>query len=312
MPYQLVEEYCGRWWHFWWAGPNLYVHLVDVEGLPEDYCEVAQPASLLRRSRDSIPVACVPLVYRGSEDVWVVAGNRNHHYYRRADRLARHLENIVTTWPYDCAWTPVGRVPPAVYDVELLEEALRHMPILRPKPEELAVDYVAWSYRDLADFLRSEYIYLVQARRSKEKWREICEHGDPRTCYSGALGELLASIKEQGLTPAIDAALFGFRYAKPWGAVPVYLRQRVRVYYVLGRLLKAAIQRAPPSTSADSELPLLPVDGPMDPQGPIMRQRRRRKPTPSAPIALLEDFLPTTHGQERGGPLAVFDLLSDL
>jgi len=310
MPYQLVTEYCGRWWHFFWAGPNLYVHLVDVEGLPEDYCEVAQPGNLLGLRRGSIPVACVPLVYRAGEDVWVVAGNRNHHYYRRADRLAKVLEKNVETWPYWCSWTPVGRVPPSVYDVELLAEALLKMPVYKPPPEELAIDFVAWSYeKDVSNFLHSEYIHLVRSSRAEERWREICPEGDPRQCYPGALGEILASLKEQGKTPAVDSTVFGARFARPWGAPPVYLRNGARVYYVLGHVLREVVQRKV-MEQADVEIPILPVADYIDVQGPIMRRERRRKPTPSAPIASIEDF--PTSGDVKGGPLAVFDFLDDL
>jgi len=311
MPYQQVTEYCGRWWHFFWAGPLLYVHLVDVEGLPEDYCEVAQPASLLRRSRDSIPVACVPLVYRLGESAWVTVGNNRRHYYRRADKLAKALAKAAETWPHWCRWSPVGPLPPSILDVGLLQEALLKMPVYKPPPEELAIDFVTWSYAHPADFLHSEYIHLLRAKRAGEKWREICEHGDPRACYPGPLGELLADIRARGLVPAVDASLFGARhkYTAPWGFAESSIRTqrgRVRVYYTVGHILREVVQRKRLVEPADSELPLLPVDGPIDPQGPIMRQRRRRGPKP-----VLEPTgeFPTSHGQEKGGPLAVFDLL---
>jgi len=311
MPFQAVAERCGKWWFYWWAGPVLYIHAVDLGDVSPEYCEVAQPYALLGMRRGSIPVACVPLVYRAREDAWAVAGARGHHY-RRADKLAKALAETVETWPYGCAWTPAGRVPPAVLDVGLLAEALERMPVYRLPPEELATDYVVWSYgQDLVGFLRSEFIHLVRSSRAEERWREICEREDPRACYPGPIGELLADIRARGLVPAVDASLFGARhkYTAPWGFAESSIRTqrgRVRVYYTVGHILREVVQRKRLVEPADSELPLLPVDGPIDPQGPIMRQRRRQGPKP-----VLEPTgeFPTSHGQEKGGPLAVFDLL---
>jgi len=311
MPYLLKEEYCGRWWHYWLAGPNLYIHLVDIPGLPESYCEVAQPVNLLRLPRYSIPVACVPLTYRVGEDRWVVAGTRANHFYRRPDRLAKALAKAVETWPYGCRWSPVGPVPPGVYDTELLEEALRRMPILRPRPEELAVDYVVWSFSHPADFLHSPYVYLSRAKHAEEKWAEICPHEDPRACYQGALGELLASFKAQGKVPAVDSILFGKRFARPWGQKETAVhteKGKVYVYYVLGHLLKAILPRMQVlKEQSEWEFPRLDLT-PLDVQGPLLRKARRRRPEPLAPIE--SDFFPTSSSQvERGGPLAAFDLL---
>jgi len=316
MPFQVVEEYCGQWWHYWWAGPLLYIHLVDLgEDTPLSYCEFAQPARLIYMRKHSVPVACVPLTYRVGEDRWVVAGTRVQHFYRRPDNLAEALAKAVETWPYGCRWRdlPFGGAPPGVYDVELLEEALRHMPVFRPVPEELAVDYVVWSYRYLADFLRSEFIYLTRAKRSEEKWREICPEGDPRRCYPGAVGEILYSFKEQGLTPAVDSVLFGRRFARPWGVAPVaYKTERgwSRVYYVLGHLLRAALPRIMSHEQAEWEIPRLTVDEPIDIQGPMLRKARKRRPEPLAPIAPIEeeDLPPRAQGV-KGGPFAAFDLL---
>jgi len=309
MPYQVVTERCGKWWHFFWAGPNLYINLVDLgEDVSPEYCDFAQPGNLLELRKGSVPIACVPLVYRTGENTW--AGQLG--LYRRPDRLAKALVKAVEKWPYGCKWRylPFGGAPPSVLDVELLEEALRRMPILRPTPEELAVDFVVWSFSHPADFLRSEYIYKLRAKRASEKWREICPHEDPRTCYPGAVGELLADIRARGVVPAVDSILFGARYARPWGAAPVYLRtagKTTRIYYVLGHLLREALPRM--RERADSELPLLAPDfAPIDVQGPMLRKARKRKPEPLAPIEPVEDF-PTGQDDTRGGPLAAFDLL---
>jgi len=314
MPYQMVTEYCGRWWHFWWAGPLLYVHSVDVEDLPESYCEIAQPANLLHLTRYSIPVACVPLTYRVGDSAWAVVGENKQHYYRRADKLAKALEEAAETWPYWCNWTPVGRIPPGVLDRELLVEALLRMPILQLKPEDLAVDYVAWTYgQNLVGFLQSDFVHLTRAKRAEEKWREICEYGDPRQCYPGAVGAVLADIRGRGLVPAVDASLFGVRrrYTTPWGFAESSIRTqrgRMRVYYVLGYLLRAVLaRRAVTEMFYKEEIPLPSLSEHIDIQGPIMHQRRKRKPEPV--LEPIEEF-PTSHGQEKGGPLAVFDLLA--
>jgi len=294
-----------------------YIHLVDVEDLPESYCEVAQPYNLLGLRKYSIPVACVPLVYKAGERKWVVTGTRNLHYYRKADSLAEALEEAAQGWPHWCRWRdlPHGGTPPGVYDVDLLAEALERMPVFRPKPEDLAVDFVVWSYgHDLTDFLRSEFVVYTRAKRTSEKWREICPHGDPRECYQGAVGEWLADVRARGLTPAVDSALFGKRFARPWGVAPVYLRTErgaTRIYYVLGHLLREVLPRIQmlKRQSSEWEIPQLIVDEAVDVQGPLLRQIRRRRPEPLAPIAPLEDF-PTSNSQvERGGPFAAFDLL---
>jgi len=66
MPYQLVEEYCGKWWHYFWAGPVAYIHQVDLgEDVSPEYREVAQPANLLGLRKHSIPVACIPPCVQG-------------------------------------------------------------------------------------------------------------------------------------------------------------------------------------------------------------------------------------------------------
>jgi len=310
MPYQMVTEYCGRWWHYWWAGPNLYIHLVDLgEDTPLSYCEFAQPARLIYMRKHSVPVACVPLTYRVGEDRWVVAGTRVNHYYRRADNLAEALEEAAQGWPYGCRWRdlPYGGAPPGVYDVGLLAEALERMSVFRPVPEELAVDYVVWSYQHPANFLHSEFIYLLRAKHASEKWAEICPHEDPRTCYPGAVGEILASFKAQGKVPAVDSALFGRRFARPWGAAPVYLRT-TRIYYVLGHLLREALSRMQVLKDQPSEWEF-PLDlTPLDVQGALLRKARKRRPEPLSPIVPIEEGLPTSQ-EEKGGPLAAFYLL---
>jgi len=307
MPYRMVEERCGRWWHYWWAGPATYIHAVDLgEDVPESFCEVAQPYNLLGARRGSIPVACVPLVYREGEGAWHYRGKT----YARVSNLAKALAKAAETWPHWCRWSPLGSLPPSVLDVELLQEALLKMPILRPTPEELAIDFVTWSYAHPADFLHSEYIHLLRAKRAEEKWREICPHEDPRACYPGSLGETLAQIKERGLTPAVDSALFGTRCTRPWGRaeIGVYTeRGKAHVYYVLGHVLREAQARKAAAEEFYREevsLPTLDL-APIDVQGPIMRKARRRRPEPLALIEPLEDF--PTSGQE-GGPFAAFDL----
>jgi len=306
MPYQVVEEMCGRWWHYWWAGPLLYAHLVDVPNLPADYCEVAQPGNLLGLRRYSIPVACVPLVYRESESVWVYGGKS----YTRLDSLLKAIEKAVETWPHWCRWAPRGPLPPAILDAELLAEALRHMPILRPRPEDLAVDFVVWTYkRDVTAFLHSEYVHLTASSRLKERWREICPHDDPRQCYPGGLGEALADIRARGQVPAVDSALFGKRFARPWGAAPVYYRvagKTTRVYYVLGHLLREAVPRMQMlKEQSEWEFPLDLT--PLDIQGPLLRKARRRRLGPYPAIEPIED-LPTSQ-EEKGDPFAAFYLL---
>jgi len=308
MPYQVITERCGKWWHFWLAGSNLYIHLVDVEDLPESYCEVAQPANLLGLRKHSIPVACIPLVYRAEERVWVLQGKS----YTRLDSLIAALERAVETWPHWCRWAPRGPLPPGVLDTDLLVEALRRMPVFRPQPEELAVDYVVWSYDHPADFLHSPYVHLTRSPRARERWREICPHEDPRQCYPGALGEALADIWARGLVPAVDSALFGRRFARPWGSPPVAYRTErgwTRVYYVLGHLLREVIPRVQALKEQETwEIPRLDLT-PLDIQGPLLRKARRRRPEPPAPIAPLEDF-PTSSSQvERGDPFAAFYLL---
>jgi len=301
MPYQMVEERCGRWWHYWWAGPLLYIHLVDLGAVSPEFCEYVLPGNLLELRRGSIPVACIPLVYREGEGAWHYRGKT----YARVSNLVKTLERAAETWPHWCRWSPLGSLPPSVLDVELLEEALRKMPIYRPKPEELAADFVAWSYAHPADFLHSEYIHLLRAKRAEEKWREICPHDDPRQCYPGGLGETLAEIKAQGKTPAVDSILFGKRSVRPWGQteIGVYTeRGKAHVYYVLGHLLREVLPRVP--QTATSEIPLPTLVTP-DAQGPLLRRARRRRPEPLAPIEPLEDF--PTSGQE-GGPFAAFDL----
>jgi len=248
MPYQVVEEYCGRWWHFFWAGPLLYVHLVDIPDLSPSYCEVAQPTSLLNHSKYSIPVACVPLVYRAGEQRWAASGVRG--FFRRTDKLAEALEEAAQRWPYWCSWTPAGRVPPSVYDVGLLAEALEKMPIYDPPPEDLAIDYVNWSYPYLPDFLDSEFVHVVRGPNAEfvARWREICEHEDPRQCYPGALGEKLSLIKRHKLVPGLDGMLFGktFLQRRPWGIPPSYLKRDgglMIVYYALGHVLRGVFER---------------------------------------------------------------------
>jgi len=307
MPYQLVEEYCGKWWHYWWAGPLTYIHLVDLGAVSPEFCEYVLPGNLLELRRGSIPVACLPLTYRESEGVWVYNGKS----YTKVENLAAALEKAVEDYPHWCRWRPAGKLPPSILDEELLEEALWRMPVLRPAPEELAVDFVAWSYeRDVAAFLHSEYVHLTSSSRFEERWREICPEGDPRQCYSGGLGEILASFKERGQVPAVDSVLFGRRFARPWGAAPVYLRTErgaTRIYYVLGRLLREVIQRkqAIEGFYKEEEAPLPSLSEYLDVQGPLMRKIRRRRPEPFAPIET--DFFPTSDGhEERGDPFAAF------
>jgi len=280
---------------------------VDVEDLPESYCEVAQLANLLGLRKHSMPVACLPLVYREGEGVWVYGGKS----YTRLDSLIAALEKAVDTWPHWCKWAPHGPLPPGVLDTELLEAALRRMPILRPQPETLAVDFVVWSYRDLADFLRSEYIHLTASSRFKERWREICPERDPRACYPGAVGELLADIRARWLVPAVDSVLFGKTLARPWGAAPVsrlVAGRTTYVYYVLGHLLREVLPRM--REQADSELPLPAPDlTPIDVQGPMLRKHRKRRPEPLSPIVPIEEGLPTGQDSDSSGPFAAFDLL---
>jgi len=308
MPYQLVEERCGKWWHYWLAGPNLYINLVDLgEDVPSEYCEYAQPGNLINLHKYSIPVACLPLVYRESEGVWVYGGKS----YTRLDSLLKAIEKATETWPHWCRWAPRGPLPPGILDTGLLQEALLKMPILRPKPEDLAVDFVVWTYeRNVTTFLRSEYVHLTASSRFEERWREICEHDDPRQCYPGALGEVLADIRARGLVPAVDSVLFGRRFARPWGAAPVYHRSErgaTRIYYVLGRLLREVLPRIMSHEQEDWEIPRLDL-APLDVQGPMLRRMRRRRPEPYPVIELVEDF-PTGQDDARGGPLAAFDLL---
>jgi len=317
MPYRVVEERCGRWWHYWWAGPVTYIHLVDLGDLGEDvspeFCEYALPGRLVYMHKYSIPVACLPLVYRESETAWVFQGKS----YTRLDSLIAALERAVETWPHWCSWAPRGPLPPGILDTGLLQEALLKMPILRPKPEDLAVDFVVWTYeKDVTAFLHSEYIHLTASTRFEERWREICEHEDPRQCYPGAVGEWLVSVKAQGKVPAVDSALFGRRYARPWGTTPVYYRTErgaTRIYYVLGRLLREALPRIQMlKEQSEWEIPRLVFDDVLDIQGPIMRRIRKRRPEPLAPIEPVEDFLPPARdvkGGPLGGPLAAFDLL---
>jgi len=306
MPYRVVDgEYCGKWWHYWWAGPVTYIHAVDIPDLPEGYCEVAQPYNLLGTRKGSTPVACVPLVYRGSEGVWVFQGKS----YTRLDSLISTLERAVETWPHWCRWAPVGPLPPSILDVELLEEALRKMPVLVPAPEELAADFVAWSYgRDVAAFLHSEYVHLTSSSRKEERWREICEHDDPRVCYPGAVGEVLADIKARGEVPAVDSVLFGRRFARPWGQTPVAHRTErgwTRIYYVLGHLLRETLPRVQAlKEQSEWEIPRLDL-APLDVQGLLLREARRRRPGPLTPIESY--FFPTSDSQEeRGDPFAAF------
>ena len=285
----------------------MYVHLVDLGDVSPEYCEYAQPVSLLRRGRDSVPVACLPLTYRAGEGVWV----HNGKSYTRLDNLAEALAKAVETWSHWCKWAPVGSLPPAIYDVELLHEALRRMPVYRPPPEELAIDYASWVYgNNLASFLHSEYIHKLRARRASAKWREICEHDDPRACYHGELGELLALLKEQGKTPAVDSVLFGRRFARPWGAPPVSHRVSGRttyVYYVLGHILREVLARAP--KIAGEESPWLTLDTVPDVQAPIMHEKRRRKTKPFTPIEPVEDFPSGQSDVTEGDPFAAFNTL---
>jgi len=245
VPFRVVEERCGKWWLYWWAGPLTYIHLIDVE-VPEWACGVVLPVNLIGLNRGSVPVACVPLTYKLSEDKWWHGGLE----HLSAEGLAEKLEGEAPDYPHWCLWVPHwGPLPPGVYDAELLAEALRRMPALAPSPEELAVDFVDWSFPELADFLRSDYVVYPTGRvqYKREKWREICEHDDPRQCYPGALGERLAVIKFQRNTvPAMDSSLFGKRYARPWGYkhVTMYYKGRVvRVYYVLGHLLRGVLEK---------------------------------------------------------------------
>jgi len=236
MPFALAEEECGKWWFYWWTGPAMYIHLVDVE-VPQDVCDVVLPASLLRLSRGSIPVACIPPVFKVREGAWFFGSEE----YVKAERLARRLARMQHR--YWCPWAPAGPVPPAVYDAELLAEALEKMPVLRPTPEELAVDYVDLVYGDLAEFLSSEFVYLYRAHRKEERWLEICPAGDPRLCYPGALGARLWEIKSRGLVPAVHGRLFGkLWYARPWGE-PHVATKHGYVYYVLGRLLRTVLAK---------------------------------------------------------------------
>jgi len=283
-----------------------YIHQVDIPDLPESYCEVAQPANLLHLTRYSIPVACLPLVYREGEGVWVYGGKS----YTRLDSLIAALEKAVDTWPHWCRWAPHGPLPPGVLDTDLLVEALRRMTVFRPQPEELGVDFVVWSYTyDLTDFLRSEFVVYTRAKRTSEKWRELCPEGDPRACYPGAVGEILASLQAEGKTPAVDSILFGARFARPWGFPPVAHKTErgwTRVYYVLGHLLREAIPRIQMRGQSEWEIPRLDP-APLDVQGPLLRERRKRKPEPLSPISPIEDL--STGQDVRGGPFAAFDLL---
>jgi len=308
MPYRLVEEYCGRWWHYWWAGPATYIHLVDLEGLPPDYCErLLLPANLLYMNKHSMPAACLPLVYREGETAWVFQGKA----YTRLDRLAAVLEKAIQSWPYWCWWAPHGPLPPGVLDTDLLAEALLKMPVFKPAPEELAADYVVWTYGHPADFLHSPFIHHTRSSRAGERWKEICEHDDPRLCYPGAVGEILASLKERGLVPAVDSVLFGKRFARPWGAAPVAYKVGggwTRIYYVLGHLLREILPRMKEREEAGVGIPRLAFDNMPDIQGSLLRRARKRRPEPLAPIEPVAGSLSTPQA-EGGGPFAAFDLL---